>query len=184
MKKIIFVLCVFCLCGACKSAPEPVEPDSTEPEEIEQPEPIVTEPEPEEQIIATFGVVTITQKDYTDAKSEIETVVEDLNKITATSNYNRWVTYLSRDYKEYLSQPALLEQVSKKLPVKGIKLKNLYDYFTYVFVPSHKNSRVDDIKFTSPTTVNVMMQEDTGLQLIIYTLEKIDNNWKLVRETK
>lgn len=139
-----------------------------------------TIPKPEEEIVATFGKVKITKKDYVDTKSEIVSVVEDLNTITANSDYKRWRTYLSDEYVEYFSQKNVLQAVSEKLPIKGIRLNSLNDYFNYVFVPSRKAIRVDDIKFTSPKTVDVIMH-NAGSRLLIYSLEKREEQWKLVR---
>ena len=63
--------------------------------------------------------------------------------------------------------------------MKGIKLKSLKDYFTYVFVPSRQNVRVEDIKFVSPTRVNVIMKQ-ANVSLLGYSLENIDSSWKLI----
>lgn len=190
MKKILFFAIAFVLIFSCKTTEENVieeqaevtVPVSPEPEKKPEPvvqEPVKPEPEPEEVVIATVGDVSITQKQYTETKSEIEIVVEELNTITQKSNYNGWLQYLSSDYKEYLSTPSVLKEVSEKLPIKGVKINNLQDYFKYVFVPSRKNVRVDDIQFTTPTRVNVIMKE-SGTRLLVYSLEKIGTKWKLV----
>ena len=71
------------------------------------------------------------------------------------------------------------KKVSEALPVKGIKLKSLKDYFTYVFVPSRQNVRVDDIKFVSPTRVDVIMKQ-ANVSLLVYGLENISGSWKLI----
>lgn len=133
----------------------------------------------DDEIIAEFGSITITKKDYKETKSEIEIVVDNLNKVTAAKDYIKWLSYLSEDYKSEYSKPAVLQITSDSLPVKGIKLKNLQDYFSYVFVPSRQNIKVDDIKFVSPVKVNVITKAGNK-KLLVYNLEKIKGKWLLI----
>ena len=112
-------------------------------------------------------------------KTEMEKIVEKLNRITATKDYAQWTTFLSEEYKQQYSQPLTLRKVSEALPVKGIKLKSLRDYFMYVFVPSRQNVRVDDIRFVSPTRVDVIMKQ-ANVSLLVYGLENINGSWKLI----
>ena len=144
--------------------PAKVEEPPVQPEPVvEKNEPAVeAKPEPVEEkniVIAEFEGVRITKETYDQTKTEMEKIVEKLNRITATKDYTQWITFLSEEYKYEYSQPLTLRKVSEALPVKGIKLKSLRDYFTYVFVPSRQNVRVDDIKFVSPTRVEVIMQQ-------------------------
>lgn len=147
---------------------------------VPAPQPPKEEPKPEEVVVATFGEVKITQKDYVDTKAEMQKIVNDLNNITETESYERWLDYLSEDYKIYYSNKQTLREISEKLPIKGIRLNTLKDYFTYVFVPARKNIRVDDIKFISASTVEVLMR-DRGRLLLVYSLENQSDGWKLVR---
>lgn len=163
--------------------PEPKPPKEVakpQPKPKSKPETPKEQPKPEEVVVATFGEVKITQQDYVDTKAEMQVIVNDLNTITETENYERWLDYLSEDYKSYFSNRQILKEVSEKLPIKGIRLDTLKDYFKYVFVPARKNSRVDDIKFISATTVSVLMR-DRGILLLVYSLENQQNSWKLVR---
>lgn len=140
------------------------------------------EKEPEHEIIAEFGDVKITKKDYHDTMDEIKKVVEGLNKTTATKDYSKWLTYLSEEYKREYSKASTLKAAVenlKKKNVTGLKLTTLKDYFTYIFVAARQNIRVDDIKFLSPVRVNVMMITG-GKKLLVYDLEKINNRWLLV----
>ena len=133
----------------------------------------------ENEVIAEFGEVKITKKHYNDTMDEIKIVVEGLNKTTASKNYALWLTYLSDQYKETYSSPSVLRKTSDTLPVKGLKLHNLKDFFNYVFVPSRQKIKVDSIKFLSPVKVNVIMIT-RGKELLVYNLEKIDERWLLV----
>jgi len=134
----------------------------------------------EDTVVAQFDTVTITKQTFKITKTEIQLVVEDLNKITFSKDYERWQTYLTDEYRQNFSDPAILEKVSASLPVKGIQLRTLKDYFTYVFVPSRQNMRVDDIQFVSPTRVYVIMEIAPKSPAAIYILEKTAGGWKLV----
>ena len=156
---------------------EEVFPEKTESpiQETKQEEPVSLETE----VIAEFGEVKITKKHYNDTMDEIKIVVEGLNKTTASKDYNTWLKYLSDQYKKTYSNPAVLKTTSDTLPVKGLKLSNLKDFFNYVFVPSRQKIKVDDIKFLSPVKVNVIMITK-GKELLVYDLEKINEKWLLV----
>ena len=166
------------------------EPPAKVEEPSVKPEPVVAKkkpaakakPKPVEEkhtVIAEFEGVTITKETYDQTKTEMEKIVENLNRITASKDYSQWLKLLSEEYKQQYSQALTLQKVSEALPVKGIKLKSLRDYFTYVFVPSRQNVRVDDIKFVSPTRVDVIMKQ-ANVSLLVYGLENIDGTWKLI----
>ena len=133
----------------------------------------------ETEVIAEFGEVKITKKHYNDTMDEIKIVVDGLNKITASKDYATWLKYLSDQYKNTYSNPSILKATSDTLPVKGLKLSTLRDFFNYVFVPSRQKIKVDDIKFLSPVKVNVIMITK-GKELLVYDLEKINEKWLLV----
>lgn len=204
MRKLyyVFLLVGMCFFG-CETMPKEVENNSTElevptVEEITVEKPMVEETikepieEPiqelkeeikrvdrESEVIAEFGEVKITKKHYNDTMGEIKVVVDGLNKTTSSKNYIAWLAYLSDQYKATYSKPSVLKATSDTLPVKGLKLNTLKDYFNYVFVPSRQNIKVDDIKFLSPVKVNVIMIT-AGKELLVYNLEKINEKWLLV----
>lgn len=166
------------------------EPPAKVEEPSVKPEPVVAKkkpaakakPKPVEEkhtVIAEFEGVTITKETYDQTKTEMEKIVENLNRITASKDYSQWLKFLSEEYKQQYSQALTLQKVSEALPVKGIKLKSLKDYFSYVFVPSRQNVRVDDIKFVSPTRVDVIMKQ-ANVSLLVYGLENIEGTWKLI----
>lgn len=183
MKRTVLLLTVvsFLLFSACQTVPTPVSSSSgNQTNGTSSHSNNVIEPGDENTVVAQFDTVTITKQTFKITKSEIEFVVDDLNRITYAKDYGRWLTYLSDEYRQNFSDPEVLEKVSKSLPVKGIKIKNLKDYFTYVFVPSRQNMRVDDITFVSPTRVYVIMEISKDSPAAIYILEKTKGGWKLV----
>lgn len=159
-----------------------IQEDEVSPKKVED---VIQETKQEEidphesDVIAEFGEVKITKKHYNDTMDEIKIVVEALNKTTASKNYATWLKYLSEEYKKTYSNPTVLKNTSDTLPVKGLKLINLKDFFNYVFVPSRQKIKVDDIKFLSPVKVNVIMITK-GKELLVYNLEKINEKWLLV----
>lgn len=134
----------------------------------------------DDDVVVRFDNVAITKKAYVNTKSEIELVVDDLNKITLDRDYTRWLAYTSEEYRNVFSGREVLDQVSASLPTKGIRLRSLQDYFNYVFVPSRQNMRVDDIQFVTPTRVYVIMEITPSSPAAIYILEKTTEGWKLV----
>ncbi len=141
--------------------------------------PVEKKSEPKKDIIAEFEGVEITKETYVQTKSEIEIVVDELNRITARKAYFEWLKYISDDYKKAYSNPVRLKAVSEALPIKGIHLKSLRDYFSYVFVPSRQNICVDDIHFVSPTRVEVIMERNNS-KLLVYSIENLSDGWKLI----
>ena len=133
----------------------------------------------ESDIVAEFEGVKITKETHAQTKSEIELVVDELNRITAKKDYNRWLSFLTPSYKEMYADQVTLKAASEALPIKGIQLKTLRDYFLYVFVPSRQNIKVDDIQFLSPTQVNVLMLHGKDL-LLVYRIENTEDGWKLI----
>lgn len=179
-RTVLLIACAsLVLYSACQNPPKPVTGPET-PTTGTTSSSTGSDTGDDNAVVAKFENVTITKQAFKQTKTEIELVVVDLNKITYEKDYTRWLTYLSDEYKSTFSDPAGLEKVSKSLPTKGIKLKNLKDYFTYVFVPSRQNMRVDDIQFVSPTRVYVIMELMKDSPAAIYILENMGGKWKLV----
>jgi hypothetical protein len=192
MKKIIslFILIPIFFFSSCATQPaktpsvEPVPAktpatESPKPDPVQKTQPTAAIPETD-TVVAQFDEVPITKQTFENTKTEMQMVVEKLNKITYERDYQSWLGWLSDDYYNTYSDPATLETVSASLPTKGMKLHNLKDYFNYVFVPSRQNMRVDNIQFVSPTRVYVIMEIMPGSPAAIYILEKTKQGWKLV----
>ena len=157
---------------------EPV--DEPQEEVIEEP---VVEDE-DNEVVAIVNDVVITKQEHLQTKSEVEDVVESLNRITRQKDYSRWLTYLDGEYRQTLSDRGYLDQISKSLPKalrdRRIALTSIKDYFEYVFVPSRQNIRVDDIQYITPSRVYVIMDISEGRHAAVYILEKGDDGkWKL-----
>lgn len=125
---------------------------------------------------------TITQDDFLTDKKEILEKIDQLAKIMLAKDYGRWLYYLSPQSKEYWQDQTNLNVVSSRLPVKGYTLKNLEDYFRMIFVPSRQNSKVDEIRYVSPTFVKAV-QVRGEQDIVYYYFIKINNTWLLELDT-
>ena len=68
---------------------------------------------------------------------------------------------------------------NRSATVKGLRMNSLRDYFTYIFVPSRKGRKVDEIRYDSKTDVKaVQVSKDTDI--VYYYFNKVDGKW-LVR---
>ena len=82
-----------------EESPAKVEEPPMKPEPVKEPV-VEVKPEPVEEkntVIAEFEGVTITKETYDQTKTEMEKIVEKLNRITATKDYAQWTTFLSEE---------------------------------------------------------------------------------------
>lgn len=129
-----------------------------------------------------FDPRTVTKEEYDTTKIEVQQLIEQLNNIIRNKDFNSWVAYLSPAYRESLSDPDFLAQVSESARLKNEKivLRSLQDYFIYVVVPSRANDRVDDIEFIGQKRVKAYTVTPKGQRLRLYDLEKRDGQWKII----
>ena len=162
--------------------------EKPEPPAAEEPAAPAVDEEDGNEVVVVVNDVAITRQEFIQTKSEVEDVVEELNKITREKNYTQWLTYLDGEYRSAVSDKAYLAQISNSLPKalrdRRVRLNSLRDYFEYVFVPSRQNIRVDDIQYITPTRVYVIMDMTEGTRAAVYILEKGDDgSWKLVNKS-
>lgn len=167
---------------------EPEEEEETteerRPEEVEEEDPEEKSgsdewKEPQEDSVDEEPYV-VTEKEYEETFSNIETLIQELNQIIKSKNYDKWLTYLAKDYREYLSDPKTLKEISQEPVLKkyDIALRSLKDYFNYVVVPSRSNARLDDLVFVDKNHVKAIMII-SNKRIILYELKKIDGKWKI-----
>lgn len=125
---------------------------------------------------------TITQDTFLADKKEILKIIDELAKIMIAQNYGKWLYYLSPQSIKYWQNQSNLIDVSARLPVKGYTLKNLDDYFKMIFIPSRRNSKVDEIRYISPTFVKAV-QVRGEQDIVYYFFVKINNAWLLELDT-
>jgi len=167
--------------GGCATAPPAPEPEPDVP--VQKPaEPSKEQPEqPEEEPLEEpTGEFEVTEEVYEQTFNEVRKLIQDLNKIISSRNYSKWLTYLTKQYKERYSDPAVLAELSRQPTLKeyDIRLKSLADYFRYVVVPSRSEVRLDEILFSDKEHVRAIMEVDDR-QIILYRLRLVDGSWKI-----
>lgn len=192
--KFIFFISLLSLLFSCAGTQEnkksSVKPPGQEVREKPEPEKVPEKPEPpkekeKKEEPEAEKSYKMDEKEYKETKKDLSELVSQLNGIIASRNYSKWLTYLTKEYKEYYSDPAVLQKLSEAAVLRkyNIVLRSLKDYFNYVVVQSRRNIQVDDIKAISKGKVKAYMYKDDNPEekLVVYTLEKVDDEWKITK---
>jgi len=146
-------------------------------------EPVLSEADKEYARSVSNLSGSISKDEFVEDKKDIMLIIDELNEIIKNRDYNAWLTYVSPSSKQYWNNPKNLAAVANRLPVKGIKIRSMKDYFLYVFIPARQNSKVEEIRYVSPTitkAVEPKKEED----LIFYIFEKSSSgDWMLKLDT-
>ena len=140
-------------------------------------------PEPKAEVkndeyTRSVGNLNISKDDFEADKKAIMAIISELDAIMKNKAYNKWLNYIDDESKTYLSNPATLKKAQARMPVKGLQLRTLEDYFKYVFIPARQKSKFSEIRYESSTYVKaVEVQEDYNL--VYYDFKKINNKWKV-----
>jgi len=186
---ILAVFIFFAPIISCNSVSEIIETE-------EEPQPAISAPAPAAQLPASetpqqaaeyvFDPANVSHEYYSSIRNEVRHFIENLNVIVHNSNYNAWLLSLSQEYIDQHSSPDFLHEQSQSplLRMSNRVLHSLNDYFIYVFVPSRTriNIRIEDvdIEFITEHRVRAFItREGDGEREILYTLEEIDDIWKI-----
>lgn len=169
--------------------PEPVIVPESAPEPVVEQEPVLPPKEltPEEEeflrsTVALNGSGTVSMDTFTKDKKDILDIIDELAVIMKSSDYNKWLTYVSNESKTYWMNPRNLKEIEGRLPVKGLRISGLRDYFKYIFIPARSGHHVDEIRYVSDTVVKAVQAKDNR-DVVYYTFEKIDGKWLLKLDT-
>ncbi|MCR5761887.1 MAG: hypothetical protein K6G00_00720 [Treponema sp.] len=126
----------------------------------------------------------ITHETFSADKKAVLELIENLKEVMSKQNYNEWIKYLDEESIKYWSQKSNLQKAQKRLPVKGLKISSLQDYFKYVFIPSRTGKDVDEIRYLSDSLVKVVQirKDAEGRYVgdtVYYNLRKINGEWKV-----
>ncbi len=134
--------------------------------------------EENEEYLRSVADVQVSRETFISDKREILQIISELSDVMENEDYSRWITYIDQDSINYWSQSTVLQKAASRLPVKGLKLSSLRDYFYNIFIPSRKGKDVDEIRYLTTDTVKaVHVNGDTDV--VYYTLYKIDGVWKI-----
>lgn len=184
-RELIFIFSIFTLFFSCESkevetvtpAPQEIVTPSATEEQINTEAQIKDEAEYLRSINNIQTEEIITKEEFAEDKTEILRIIQELSVIMQEHDVTSWLNYITPESKIFYSNPVNLKKAQKKLPNKMLQLNTIKDYFNYVFIPSRKISKVDEIRYISKTNVKaVEVREDKSI-LIYYYFQKIDGKW-------
>lgn len=133
----------------------------------------------------SVGNLTVSKDTFESDKAEILRTIESLKTIMSDFDYQSWLLYIDNESKIYWSKPANLKKAQGKLPIKGLQLRTLQDYFKYVFVPSRAGRNITTIRYESENYVKAVQitsldsSETEEKYTVYYYFNKIDGHWQL-----
>ena len=120
---------------------------------------------------------SVTVEEFETDKAEILKIINELKVIMDNGDKTKWLTYIDPDSINYYSNHTNLRKVREKLPNKQIQLHGIGDYFKYVFIPSRKNSNIDEIRYISKSNIRAVQIREDKSELVYYNFVKKDNKW-------
>lgn len=196
-KSIFFIISLafagfFVSCGSTKVAePAPEEPKQEEPAPVvkEEPapaveesapvveEPVVEEPKADDEYSRSVGAVQVSRDTFLDDKEKVLQIIKELDIIMKNMDYNSWLGYVEPASIDYWKLRKNLQKAEKRLPVKGIKLMNLQDYFKQVFVPARKGREVSEIRYISDSYIKAVQVRENQGDIVYYYFNKLNGKW-------
>lgn len=171
-------------CGSTSSVAEAVTTNE-EPIVIVQKQEEPPAKEEKDEYAQSVGSLTVSKDTFEADKAEILSIIDKLSTIMHDFDYDSWLLYVDSQSKAYWSKPANLKKAQSKLPIKGLKLNTLQDYFKYVFVPARAGRSVSTLRYESDTyvkAVQINQPEQNGnpeSYTVYYYFNKIDGHWEL-----
>lgn len=194
--KFLLTLPISFLLFSCGSTPKVEEKEIQAPEEVivqEEPEEIfddsddvilideVVVDESEEEYLRSINNLqaeeVVTKSEFEEDKAAILAIIENLAEIMEEEDFNAWMNYISKDSKTYYSNPKNIRKAQKKLPDKTLQLYGIKDYFKHVFIPARKNRRVDEIRYISKSYVKAVQVKDDSSIVVYYYFVKENGKW-------
>lgn len=192
----LLILPISFLLFSCGSTPKVEEKEIQAPEEVivqEEPEEIfddsddvilideVVVDESEEEYLRSINNLqaeeVVTKSEFEEDKAAILAIIENLAEIMEEEDFNAWMNYISKDSKTYYSNPKNIRKAQKKLPDKTLQLYGIKDYFKHVFIPARKNRRVDEIRYISKSYVKAVQVKDDSSIVVYYYFVKENGKW-------
>lgn len=133
----------------------------------------------------SVGNLTVSQDTFETDKAEILKNIEELKTIMRDFDYKSWILHVDEESRIYWSKTSNLKKAQNKLPIKGLQLKNLQDYFKYVFVPSRAGRDVTTLRYESENYVKAVQITDSETEnsaekyTVYYYFNKINGHWQL-----
>ena len=159
------------------------EPETTPTEEKtpEEPEPAV-EAALQDEYVRSLGDVSntsVTREVFEEDKKAVLRIIDELSSVIQSKDYKAWRSYLDDDSIKYWSTKKNLQKAQKRLPIKGIYLNTLEDYFKYVFIPSRIGRNVDEIRYETEKQVKAVHVNGENDTVYYYFKKSANGVWKL-----
>ncbi|WP_294430952.1 hypothetical protein [uncultured Treponema sp.] len=186
-------------CQSTKAEPPaPVAEEPAPPPVVEEPAPVVEElppvieqePEPvieepatdDDEYSRSVGDVAVSRDAFSEDKEKILSIIAELDNImkdpASNKSYNAWIGYVAPASIDYWKIRKNLQKAEKKLPVKGVKLQTLQDYFKLVFVPARRGREVTEIRYISDTYIKAVQVQEEQIT-VYYYFNKVDGKWMI-----
>ena len=172
-------------CGSTKLA-EPSEPvespvvEEQHAEETVQVDSITAEPDvsvEDDEYVRSVGSVSVSRDTFASDKEEVLRIISELDVIMNDFNYKSWITYVDKESIDYWKLRKNLQKAEKRLPVKGIKLRDLEDFFKHFFVPARRGKTITEIRYISDVYIKAIQVQDGQDDIVYYYFNKINGKW-------
>lgn len=160
----------------------PKEEPKPEPKKEVKPAPKQEDKAMEEYKRSVAENTTIDYDTFAEDKKQILKIIEELIVIMKDGDDVKWRDYVEKSSLAYWSDTNHLAAYSKKLPQKGLRMKNLKDYFKWVFVPSRKGQTIDEIRYISSENIKAVQVRDDK-DIVYYYFRKENGKWKIYLPT-
>ncbi len=141
-----------------KETPKPAEPqpkvEEKAPAKKEEPKDAAKEAEYARSVGS--AAPDISKEVFEEDKKDILAIIDKLNDVMKNRDYKSWLKYVDGASAQYWTKRTNLQKAENRLPVKGLTLRNLEDYFKYVFIPARNGRRIDEIRYEDRKTVKAV----------------------------
>ena len=165
-----------------KPDPKPVEPPK-EPEKkvepVKEEKPVDEAKEAEYARSVGTAATDISKEVFEEDKKDILAIIDKLNDVMKNRDYKSWLKYVDGASAQYWTKKANLQKAENRLPVKGLTLRTLEDYFKYVFIPARNGRRIDEIRYENSKTIKAVQVNGDVDTVYYYFKKSSDDTWKL-----
>ena len=162
--------------------PAPVQKQEPADEKVEKKEKPKEDVQPQSPIddeyARSVGNVAVTKDRFVEDKAEILGIIEKLATIMKEKNCGAWMNLLDEESISYWKQKQNLKKAQTRLPIKGIQLRTMEDYFKYIFIPARQNRTITEIRYISDKYVKAIEMKES-VDYVYYYFNKVDGKWML-----
>ena len=133
----------------------------------------------DEEYKRSVGNVAVSEETFKHDKKDVLEIIDELSVIMEERAYKKWIAHIDKESISYWSAAKNLSKAQSRLPVKGLRLRTMEDYFKFVFIPARRGKNITEIRYESDSYIKaVEITEESG-ELIYYYFNKINGEWKL-----